>query len=85
MKPFEQKKETPMKKRDVKSEEKQLSSARRISDKTFKQKMAELQAEAQGEKEEQTKKDLFPPVGSKRPATAALPSSVASKKVKKWN
>lgn len=37
---------TPTKKRDVKADEKQASSARRISDKTFKQKMAELQAEA---------------------------------------
>jgi len=43
----------------LKAEEKQASSAKRISDKTFKQKMAELQAEAQGEKPT-AKKQLFP-------------------------
>ena len=56
---------TPVKKRDAKAEEKQASSARRMTDKTFKQKMADLQAEAQGEKA--TKKELF---GTKRSAEA---------------
>jgi hypothetical protein len=69
---------TPTKKREVKADEKQASSARRISDKTFKQKMAELQAEAQGEKPA-SKKELFP---AKR-ATEAPSSVIETKRAKK--
>lgn len=58
-KAVEKKPATPTKKRELKADEKQASSARRISDKSFKQKMAELQAEAQGEKAI-AKKELFP-------------------------
>lgn len=71
---------TPAKKREVKADEKQGSSARRISDKTFKQKMAELQAEAQGEKPA-AKKELFP---AKRAAAEALSHPAGdSKRAKK--
>lgn len=72
---------TPVKKRDVKieeKEEKQASSARRMTDKTFKQKMAELQAEACGEKST-AKKELF---GAKRPAEA-LSRTEEAKRAKK--
>jgi hypothetical protein len=81
---------TPVKKREAKASAKQ-SSARKISDKAFRQKMTQMQAEIQGGDSPPAspeKKKLFsaqkqtPKASAKRPAQSQI-QSAASKRARK--